>query len=60
MAVHTIPRDEYRSWRVVLLAMFVLVWVVLYPPAVKVLTLVCALAYSFVEFTFTAVERRRP
>ena len=59
MTVHSIPR-RHRGARLALLAVFVLVWVLLYPVATKVFTVACALAYSFVETAFTAIERRRP
>ncbi len=59
MTVHSIPR-RHRGARLALLAAFVLAWILLYPAATKVLTVTCALAYSFVETAFTAIERRRP
>ena len=56
---HSIPH-KYYGLRVALQLALICCWGLLYPREIQIRTLCCALAYSFTECAFTAVERRKP
>lgn len=60
MTLHSMPKDKWYLRRLLLLLAFWLGWLFFNPLEQKVLTIIAATAYSFIEFAFTAVERRKP
>eukprot|EP00929_Paragymnodinium_shiwhaense_P112991 TRINITY_DN81259_c0_g1_i1.p2 TRINITY_DN81259_c0_g1~~TRINITY_DN81259_c0_g1_i1.p2 ORF type:complete len:221 (+),score=40.02 TRINITY_DN81259_c0_g1_i1:56-718(+) len=58
LSCHRLPDDGLRQSRQVALLIMFLVWLFFYPVAVKLRTIILAVGYSFIEYTFTGVERQ--